>query len=526
MTEYRSWEPSLASHASLVDLLDERATELGDKVYGMFPDGEFTFASLKERSEQLAAGLDGMGIEEGDGVCAMMYNRPEFVELFFGTLRLGAVFGSVNVSFRGGDLEYHVNDVDPDVLVVGPDCIEKLAEVRNDIDVDTILVLEPTESIPDTRELSTFYVSEEPPSPELDQSTPATIIYTSGTTGMPKGVVLPHGAYLNVGVELAEHSMELRSDDVVYIPQPLYHIFAQDVIAETLTAGVSFAMEKWFSSSRYWDRVEKYNATVIHFSPSIAKMLYKSTQRPENPVRLALGSIDSDIAPDFAEKFDLTLVQGYGSTETAGFATLNTVRDNRQDDVGPPVRYADVAIVDENDNPVALGDNGEIVVRPRRPNSMLLRYHEDAERTLETLSNQWLHMGDIGYMDEEGRLHFVERKSHFIRRKDENVSVFEVESALSELDGVNEVVVIGVDAEIGEEILAVILPDDESELTPENVITHCEERLAYFKVPRYVRFVKELPRTETKGSIERHKLEEAGIDDAWDREAAGYTLER
>jgi acyl-coenzyme A synthetase/AMP-(fatty) acid ligase len=516
----------LSSHDNLVNLLDERAAELGKKTYGMFPDGEFTFGELKERSEQLAAGLAERGVGEGDRVCAMMHNRPEFVELFFATMRAGAIFGSVNVSFRGEDLEYHVNDIDPDVLVVDPDCREKLIEVYGEIDVDHTVRLDSSKKLPEAEEMDTYYLDEEPPSPDLTQASPASIIYTSGTTGMPKGVVLPHGAYLNAGVENAERIMGLREEDVVYVSQPLYHIFGQDVIAETLTAGASFGMEKWFSTSNYWDRVEKYGATISHFSPSIAQMVYKETDRPDNPVRLGCGSIDPDLAPDFAEKFDMVVINGYGATETSGFAIANTFEHNEPDDLGTPVRYADVAIVDENDNPVEPGEHGEIVIRPRRPNSMIKRYHGDPERTLEDLDNQLLHMGDIGYVDENGRYHFVERMSHFVRRKDENVSVYEVETAIDELHGVDEVTVVGVDATIGEEILAVIVPDDGVELTPEDIMEHCEQRLAYFKTPRYVRFVDKLPRTETKGSVKRHTLEDEGVARAWDREEADYSLER
>lgn len=519
------WHPPLSDFTNVGDLLETRAAEHEEATFATFPEETLTYRAVAERSARLAAGLDELGVGEGDRVAVMMYNQPAFLEVYFATLRTGAVLVPLNVSLRGDDLEYALTDATPSVAVVGSDCLEKYQEVEEAVAIDHQFAVG---SAPDRFQPLTDLRSDGAvPSPDTSQADAATMIYTSGTTGMPKGVVLPHGALLTVGTEMAERIIKPTKDDVLYMSQPLFHIFAQMVVAEALVAGVSVAMERWFSKSQFWDRVRKHDATVIHFSSAISEILYEETEAQDTPVRVAFGAIADDLQADFGEKFDCQVVPLYGLTESGGLALSGTVDDPRTGSLGTPTGYQEVAVVDDDDNPVAPDENGEIVVRPTRPNVMFKRYFRKPEATVEARENQWLHTGDVGYYDDDGDFHFVERKAYFIRRMGENVSAFEVERVIEDHPDVADAVVVGADAEVaGEEVFAAVKLVGRAELAPVDIVEHCEGRMAYFKVPRYVVFVDSFPKTETKETVQRFKIVDRHMADAWDREGAGYELER
>lgn len=520
-----AWGPHLSDRDSLVDLLDARAAERGGDRFVTFPEEELTYRDLAGRSARVSAGLDALDVGEGDRVAVMMHNHPAFLTVYFGALRTGAIVVPVNVSLRGDDLEYTLTDAEPDVAVVGGDCVESYREVKDAVGVDHQYVVDAEAS--GFEPLDELLVEGQPPSVDASPADAATMMYTSGTTGMPKGVVLPHGALLTVGTEMAKRIIKPGKDHLLYMSQPLFHIFAQMVVVEGLVATVPVALERWFSKSKFWDRVREHDATVIHFSSAISEILYRETQAPDNPVRVAFGAIDDDRQADFGEKFDCQVVPLYGLTESGGLALSGTVDDPRTGSLGRPTRYQEVAVVDEDDEPVEPGEEGEIVVRPTRPNCMFKRYYRKPEATVEAVENQWLHTGDIGYVDEDGDFHFVARKSYFIRRLGENVSAFEVERTIEDHPAVDVAVVVGADDEVaGQEVFAAVKPVDGAEIDPADVVAHCEGRMAHFKVPRYVAFVDSFPTTETKETVQRFKVVDRYLDDAWDRERAGYELSR
>jgi len=518
-----SWESALSDWDNLVQLLDARATDHGDEPFATFPEETLSYRSLADRSKRIAAGLAGLDVGPGDRVALMMHNRPAFLTAYFGALRAGAVVVPINVSLRGDDLEYTLSDANPAVAIVGEGCLDNYLEVDVALDHRYVVGAEANGLEP----LARLRDDAAPASPDAGQADAATLIYTSGTTGMPKGVVLPHGALLTVGTEMAERIIQPTPDDTLYMSQPLFHIFAQMVVIEGLVGSVPVALERRFSKSRFWDRVRDHDATIIHFSSAISDILYRDTEAPDNPVRFAFGAIDDGIQADFGERFDCQVVPLYGLTESGGLALSGTVEEPRTGSLGRPTRYQDVAIVDEDDEPVDVGEHGEIIVRPTRPNSIFKRYYGKPEATVDVTENQWLHTGDVGYVDDGGDYHFVARMSHFIRRMGENVSAFEVERIIEDHPAVAKAVVVGADAEVGgEEVFAAVKLETGETLDPVEVVEHCEGRLAYFKVPRYVAIVDSFPTTDTKETVQRFEVVDRHLDAAWDREAADYELER
>ena len=217
----------------------------------------------------------------------------------------------------------------------------------------------------------------------------------------------------------------------------------------------------------------------------------------------------------------------YALTETGIVLIFNRPDDFKEGSCGKGHGWADIAIVDKNDDPLPPGEIGEILLRPKHPYSFMLEYYNKPKATLEVFRNLWFHTGDLGYLDEEGFLFLIGRQAHWLRTGGENVACFEVENVINQNPKVAESAVVGVPAELGEEDVKAYVVLEEGELMePLDVIKWCEDRLARFKVPRYIEFVMSLPKSITKSEIERHKLKKIGIGDAWDREKIGYKLKR
>ena len=191
-----------------------------------------------------------------------------------------------------------------------------------------------------------------------------------------------------------------------------------------------------------------------------------------------------------------------------------------------PAPHYEVEIHDADDNVVPPGTEGEICVRPKEPDVMIQEYYRMPEATLKAFRNLWFHTGDRGRMDADGRFYFVDRMKDAIRRRGENISSWEVEKSIDAHDAVQEAAVIGVPSELTEEeVLAVVVLKPGHELTPEALLDHCQQRMAHFAVPRFVRFADELPKNPSQ-RIEKFKLRELGLTGAWDRDEHGYVVQR
>ena len=207
-------------------------------------------------------------------------------------------------------------------------------------------------------------------------------------------------------------------------------------------------------------------------------------------------------------------------TEVGVLLCSERIDDRTDGSCGKTCGWAEIAIVDEYDMPVAVGEKGQILLRPSGANCFMLEYVNKPRETVEAWRNLWYHSGDIGYLDDNGYLHFVGRQAHWVRVRGENVSAFEVEKVVTELELVDDCAIVGVPGELGEEdIKAYVQLADGASLDPAEIVNFCTDRLAYFKVPRFIEFVSEFPRTITKQEIERHALRDLGIGDAWDRDA-------
>ncbi|MCJ7679618.1 MAG: AMP-binding protein, partial [Candidatus Aminicenantes bacterium] len=371
----------------------------------------------------------------------------------------------------------------------------------------------------------------DPPEVEVSPMDPAGIIYTSGTTGLSKGAVCPHNYFLHLA-RLIVQLREANPEDILYTFLPLFHINAQ--LMTVMTALISdsrVVLSDRFSASTFWDEIREHGVTQFNYLGAVMTILSKQERKPDdsdNTVRIAFGAAcPPDVMADLEERFGFVCLEGFGMTEI-GIVIHDDIRARRKGSCGRVLdEFYEVQLVDDNDMEVGIGEIGEIVVRPKKPYIMMTEYYNMPDKTLEVCGNLWFHSGDYAKKDADGYFYFVDRKKDAIRRRGENISSFEVEKVINTHPGVLESAVFAVPSELGEdEVKANIVLKAGEDMPPEDLVRHCNERMAHFAVPRYVEFVEELPKTPTN-RIEKYRLRKLGItENTWDREKAGVKITR
>jgi crotonobetaine/carnitine-CoA ligase len=278
-----------------------------------------------------------------------------------------------------------------------------------------------------------------------------------------------------------------------------------------------------FSASRFWDDCRRDDVTLFNFTGGVLSFLAKQPPRADdrdNPVTRALGvPIPDDLYPSFEERFGLTLLPPFGTSECS-VVCYSRPGEVRKGSSGRPIPEYEVRIVDDEGAELPANAVGEIVTRPRHPDSMMSGYFRQPEATVAAFRDLWYHTGDLGRLDEDGYLFFVDRKKDAIRRRGENISSFEVERVVDRLAEVLESAAVGVPSGHGEEEvkLAVVLQPG-AELTADELWAYCDEELPAFMVPRFLEFRESLPRTDTE-RVKKFEIREAGIHEGVvDREA-------
>ncbi|MDE0941223.1 MAG: AMP-binding protein [Alphaproteobacteria bacterium] len=516
-------------HATtLRDLIVMRAS-YGDKPYLICRDITLTYADADRLSNQVANRLLAHGIGKGDVVATLMYNSIEQALIWFGCAKLGAIYASLNVSLVKDDMCYSLNDTGAQLLVVDEELAPAYNAAKPDLTGDPkVFVLGDTGAVPGAATLpfeDLMGGDESLPEVEVAAADPMCIVYTGGSTSMPKGVLVSHLYYIAAAIRYGDIA-EATEDDVHFANSHFFHIGGQQfAITSPLYHGMTGIMEKWFSASNYWKTIRKYGVTVIDPLGTMMAVLLrapKSDQDKEHRVRIgvgiAAGQVRRDLRDEFEERFGTPMMEVYSMTEMGVLICSERTFDRRLGSCGRPHGWTEVMIVDADDNPVPANTTGQILLRPKVPNTYMIEYINKPAETLAAWKNLWYHSGDLGYLDDDGFVFFVGREAHWIRRRGENVSAFEVEKAMTAHPAVIDCAVVGVPSDIGEEDIKAYIQLSEDEATPEpmELVEWCQDRIAFFKVPRYMEFVTEFPRTMTKNEIARHELRERGVGDAID----------
>jgi crotonobetaine/carnitine-CoA ligase len=502
-------------------MLDDRAGRHPDKPFVRVGDSALTYRGVRDRAEAVAAGLAAIGVRAGDRVAIISASRIEVVELMFACARSGLVQVPLNTFLKGEFLRYQLLDCRADTVVVdrsGLDAVRAVASGEPGLPGLRRIVLLDGEAddlpVPGVEQLAYRAL---PTGPPVESARPRpgdlfSLLYTSGTTGMPKGCMLSHAYFLQVGRAWGEDLCGFTPDDVIYTTLPLSHLSGQSqAVMDALNLGASVVIDPAFSAGAFFARATEVGATV---SLGVGAMAHALAARPPSDADRAhtlrfcsFTPLSSAAQEAFERRFGVEVSQlGYGQTECApiSYDTRAGVRD--RDSVGRPSPWLEVRLVDSEDLPVAAGETGEIVVRPLLPDRMFDGYWDKPEATLEAFRNLWHHTGDIGRIDQHGLLHFVDRKKDAVRRRGENVSSIELEAAILRHPRIAEVAVHAVPSPATEDdIKACIVATPGERPTPDELFEFFRDTLPYFAVPRYVQFLAALPRN-AMGRVLKHEL--------------------
>ncbi|MCY4078076.1 MAG: AMP-binding protein [Acidobacteria bacterium] len=509
-----------------VALLETRARESPDAPFVVFDDLDGgvtarTYGEFDRVANRAAHVLRRLGVGRGDTITLLLANCPEFLALWFGAAKLGTIIVPVNTASSASELEYLAGHSESRLIFADADRFDLARKVRaRCAGVGDVLVCgagAPSAEVDFGRRMAEC--PETPPEGEAPSpADEAAILYTSGTTARPKGVLVTHANYICAG-ETVARAVRLTPDDRHLVVMPLFHGNAQYYSTmSALVAGASVALMARFSASRFFDQAIAHGCTVSSLFAAPIRMLLAQPRRPElaeNRLRAVLfaQSVTPAQLAEWEERFGAPLLQLWGMTETMGPPIINPLDGERRNmSMGLPAPGYASRLVDGNGESVARGEVGQVVVRGEPGLSLMKGYYKNPEATAETLRDGWLWSGDNARQDDDGYFHFVDRAKDMIKRSGENVAASEVEAVIREHPAVFDCAVIGVpDAMRDEAIVAVVVPraaeggESPAALTGDDVLAWCRERLASFRVPQFVRFRAELPRTAV-GKIRKHVL--------------------
>ncbi|MEO3388077.1 AMP-binding protein [Mesorhizobium sp. CAU 1741] len=491
--------------SNLSSKLIERAATQPDAPAVLWDDGALSWRELADLSLRMSTRMRERGIGPGDHVALMCSNRPAYLVIWFALANIGAVTVSVNTGLVGDGLRYSLTQSSARALFIEKDLME---ERRSDLDALTtsldIVAFDGDEQIfSEARRCA--------PDTQFDGAshTPLSIIYTSGTTGLPKGVLNSHEAFLASGRWMSR-ALDIVPADRIMVFLPLFHTNPQMyAVMSALETGCALVLRPKFSVSRFFDDARRFDCTLFTYVGTVLAMLTSRLQEPDRDHKLTRcvgGGCPPEVWQAMQERFGVNPHELYGMTEVGGWVTGNTTADYRFGSCGLPRPDVEVAIVDDSDMPLPAGRAGEIVVRPKAPNVLLTGYWNKPEASWEAARNFWFHTGDSGSMDEDGYLYFHGRMKEIIRRGGENISPFEIETALLNHPEIEDAAVVGVpDPIFGQEIKAVVVT--RAGFRPDTIRSFLTGRVAAFMLPRYVQTVGQIPRTETQ-KIQRRALQE------------------
>jgi long-chain acyl-CoA synthetase len=495
----------LAGQTTLGEILPIQASrvDLATKPALYFSEQTYTYAELDAACARAAADLRAHSIRDGDSVALILPNAPALVAYLFGILRIGATVVPLNPNLTLHELSLLVHESGARAIVTTVELALQLESRHADtasllhlITVDLSLPLNcaavaPNASVAGSAEQTAF------------------LIFTSGTTGRPKGVMLTHRNVLANTAQVAERTGLTPADRVLHV-MPLFH--ANGLMNNTilpLRAGASIVLRPRFDLVEFWSVVESFRPTYFTAVPTVFSRLMDAWDgRAETSslrfVRSGAAPMTPTLQRMVEERLGVPLVVSYGLSEATCTCTMNPAGwARRAGSAGLALVDEVVSVIDSEDQPLSLGEVGEVAVRG--PNVMA-GYLNEPEATAQALRSGWLHTGDMGHLDADGFLFLTDRKKDLIIRGGENISPREVEEVLLAFPAVAEAAVVGaVDREWGEEVVAFLVPKTGRDLVVDELQNFCRERLARFKVPRRIQVVSALPLTSV-GKVDKARL--------------------
>ncbi len=510
--------------ATVASALTTRATSDPGRPYLRHGGDTLGFGDVEAQAEALAASLANLGLQAGDRLALVLPPCPEFVVAMFASAKLGVVIVPLNPDLPAGEMQYALRHSEAvcvvtieeapgtDYLALFEELMPQLPELRHLVTVghgdlwygDGVYQFEDLVSAGAGRNYAADTV---------DPQSPFALVYTLGTMGKPKGVRISHGNLLSAAAATAD-AIALSSGDIVVGVSALFHVFGLGPgLLSTLLAGASVVLHEDTGADAVLTSAERHRATVHYGIPThfIAELeVLESRTRDLGSLRLALiagAPVGDELVQRLARALDVVVITAYTVTETSSTASVSRVDDppdKRRFTVGRPVAATAVRILEADGSDLPVESVGEIAVKGP---GVMLGYHRQPKQTSSAFDSRGYFLtGDLGLLDEEGYLHLVGRKKDVIIKAGFNVYPREVEARIESHPAVQEVAAVGVaDPLLGEAICACVVPVEGAIVTGQEIVDWCRETLADPKVPDQVRFIDELPRTDT-GQVRRIEL--------------------
>lgn len=497
-------------------LLREAAAETPDVLaWNFFESGEtITYAALDAAVDRMAVALDSFGVTRGMRVGVMLPNCPQMPIVWLALARIGAAMVPVNLRYTGRELAYVLGDAGAEALVIHDECGLQYREAAEVAEAGTFpradrllrMAAEDTQEtlLPPAAMMLDALVASVPEGARHDGPEPAhddlmNIQYTSGTTGFPKGCMLTHRYWLGAG--FVNGFRDARRFRRVLASTPFFYMDPQWLLLLCFYQRGTLFVAKRQSASRFAGWLREHR---IHFC-LFPEIVFKQPETPEDGrtelMRANIYGHRKEVNAALRRRFNAPAMEAFGMTEVGPglYMPLDALHMVGSGSCGIPAPFREARIVDEQGRDVARGEIGELVLRGP---GLMLGYYNRPEANRDSFFGDWFRTGDLFRQDAEGYFYIVGRLKEMVRRAGENIAAREVETVLRNMAEIEEVAVVAVPDELrGEEVKAYVLPasgiDGDDELIG-RIATHCQANLAAFKIPRYIAFVDDIPRTASQ----------------------------
>jgi len=521
---------------TLPELLITTASKTPEYIATTLNDIDLTYGEINDRVNGFAHALHSLGIKKGDRIALILPNSPTYVIAFYGAMKIGAIIANINVMYHGDELKNLISNSNAKIVVTLDIFVQNVLNIVKETSVENIIIhsvmgmektIEKDKSISDLIIFNDLVASQSTKEPDLVcQNTDIAVLqYTSGATGLPKAVSLTHKSIIANVIQISSwNPVGYGKNAAVICILPFFHVFGMTVCLHvSVFKGYRMVLLPMFDWSNIVDilgLLEKYRPISLPAVPALwaALVSYPNvTKNPFSSIEIATSG-GSPMPVWVQEKYKkLTgknIVEAYGLSEASSSTHINPFHGNiMPGSIGIPLPDTESKIVDidKGVNECAIGEVGELVIKGPQ---IMDGYWQDPEKTKHALRDNWLFTGDLARMDENGFFFLVDRKDDMILSKGFNVYPTEVEKVLEEHKDIREACVVGLpDRFGGSSITAFVVLEKEDGAQKQELIDYCKENLPAFKMPKFIKFIDEIPRNKI-GKPLRRILREQEINKA------------
>ncbi len=516
---------------SLGEELELRAQRNAMRTFLTFEGDSISYWNLNSAAARVAQFMLDQQIREGDTVGILMPNLPAYLEIFFATQRIGACVVPINTSLKGEGLSYIINNAGISMVFTVASLVPELERIQDRIAQSLTIIIVPEHrgnNVSDDELEGRAYIhykkvletlTSTAPKSDISRETNSMLMYTSGTTGYPKGVVYSYGVSQLKVIRLIAHLL-VTEDDIYYTCLPLFHANALIItLLSSLYGNAQIALSRKFSAKNFWKEVRESHATIFNTLGTMIAILMKQPADPADGQhqvrRVVSAACPAELWEDFENRFKVKLTESFGAVDGGGIMTMN-VGNAPVGSIGKPMGGVEWRLIDERGKDVEAGEAGELIHYVGDTPRGQVKYHNNEQASSEKTREGWVYSGDLMRADKDGFLYFIGRNTDSMRCGGENVSALEVETVINQFEAVLESAAYGVPSELAEEdIMVAVQAKLGCKVNPEELHKYLQDKLAKFAIPKYIRIVDQLPKTETH-RIVKHVLKEEGLtEDTW-----------